>query len=295
MILELNNISKNFGGVQAITPTSFGIEKGEIFGLIGPNGAGKTTMFNIITGAYAPSSGEVVFEGANITNVKSYKRVNLGIARTFQNIRLFTSMSVLENVLIGLNGSMKYSFLEAALHLGRFRRAENRAKQRARELLDELGILKFENENAANLSYGQQRKVEIARALATNPKLLLLDEPAAGMNPSETDELAELISNLKLSNDYKKAAKQPIVRQINPRALLEIAINMPLCEWLGLNTPSRIASAKRLGVFDEKLPFKVDDAGFERLDTMQKIRAVEKQKSGAVEKALKELKTKEKS
>ena len=198
MILELNNISKNFGGVQAITPTSFGIEKGEIFGLIGPNGAGKTTMFNIITGAYAPSSGEVVFEGANITNVKSYKRVNLGIARTFQNIRLFTSMSVLENVLSGLNGSMKYSFLEAALHLGRFRRAENRAKQRARELLDELGILKFENENAANLSYGQQRKVEIARALATNPKLLLLDEPAVGMNPSETDELAELISNLKL-------------------------------------------------------------------------------------------------
>lgn len=197
MILELKNISKNFGGVQAISSTSFGIKDGEIFGLIGPNGAGKTTMFNIITGAYAPSGGEVIFDGKIINDIKSFKRVNLGIARTFQNIRLFNSLSVLDNVLIGLNSATKYSFFEAITHLGRFSRIENETKQKALDLLEELGIIKFASEFAKNLSYGQQRKVEIARALATNPKLLLLDEPAAGMNPSETDELAELISNLR--------------------------------------------------------------------------------------------------
>ncbi|CUU79102.1 high affinity branched-chain amino acid ABC transporter ATP-binding protein [Campylobacter hyointestinalis] len=197
MILSLQDISKNFGGVQAIDKTSFSVDSGEIFGLIGPNGAGKTTMFNIITGAYSPSSGQVVFDGKSLSGVKPHEIVNLGIARTFQNIRLFNSLSVLENVLIGLNSSTKYSFAEAVLHLGRFGRAERAAKQKAYDILGELGIAKFADEFAKNLSYGAQRKVEIARALATNPKLLLLDEPVAGMNPSETDELACLIANLK--------------------------------------------------------------------------------------------------
>lgn len=197
MILELKDISKNFGGVQAIAKTSFCIKKGEIFGLIGPNGAGKTTMFNIITGNYTPSSGVVKFDNEVLTGVKPHKIVNKGIARTFQNIRLFSSMSVLENVLIGFDNSIKYSFIEAMLHFGRFKKAENEAKNRALNLLNELGILEFAYENASNLSYGQQRKVEIARALATNPKLLLLDEPVAGMNASESDDLANLIIRLR--------------------------------------------------------------------------------------------------
>ena len=200
MILELDKISKNFGGVEAIKETSFGVKRGEIFGLIGPNGAGKTTMFNIITGAYKPSKGEIKFDGVILNSIKPNKIVKLGIARTFQNIRLFGSLSVVENVLIGLNQSTKYSFLEACFHLGRFAKAEKLAKNRAMAILERLGIIKYANEFAKNLSYGTQRKVEIARALATNPKLLLSDEPAAGMNPSESDELANLIFDLRASD-----------------------------------------------------------------------------------------------
>lgn len=201
MILSLKNITKNFGGVKAISDTSFSINEGEIYAIIGPNGAGKTTLFNIITGNYKPSSGEVLFKDKRIDKLKAHKIVHLGIARTFQNIRLFSSMTVLENVLIGLNSSIKYSLLEAFLHLGRFRKSENLAKNRCLELLKELDIEHLAYEKATSLSYGQQRKVEIARALATNPALLLLDEPVAGMNAAESDELASLI--FKLRDKYK--------------------------------------------------------------------------------------------
>ncbi|EAK9868642.1 ABC transporter ATP-binding protein [Campylobacter lari] len=201
MILELKEIHKNFGGVNAIANTSFAIKESEIFGLIGPNGAGKTTLFNIITGNYKPSSGEVFFLGKKINHLKPHKIVHLGIARTFQNIRLFSSMSVLENVLIGFDQSIKYNIFEAFLHLGRFSKAEKNAKKAAYEILEQLNIAHLADEKATSLSYGQQRKVEIARALATNPKLLLLDEPAAGMNSTESDDLAELIFNIR---DNKK-------------------------------------------------------------------------------------------
>ncbi len=185
-ILELNNVCKNFGGLKAIDSVSFGVAQSSIFGLIGPNGAGKTTLFNLITANLKLTSGTICFMGKPIDS-KPHKVVCNGIARTFQNIRLFDS-SVLENVLVGLHHSLHYSFLEAAFRFGRFFREEQKAYKRALEILDYVKIVDFAHTNARTLSYGQQRKVEIARALACAPKLLLLDEPA-----SETDELASLL------------------------------------------------------------------------------------------------------
>lgn len=199
-LLELENVSIAFGGLKAIDNVSFSIEEGTIFGLIGPNGAGKTTMFNIITANYKPTSGKVTFCGKDISRFKPNVIVNLGIARTFQNIRLFSSMSVLENVLIGMHNDAKYTFFEAMFRVGRYFKEEKRIKNRAIELLEYLGMGDKINLPANSLSYGNSRKVEIARALATNPKLLLLDEPAAGMNPKETEELCELI--LKMKKDF---------------------------------------------------------------------------------------------
>lgn len=197
MILEISNVTMKFGGVTAINDTSFHVNSKEIFGLIGPNGAGKTTMFNIITGNYEPTSGSVKFFGQRIDGVKPHKIVHQGIARTFQNIRLFKSMTVLENVLIGFDYQANYTYFESIFRLPRFFKEEKKIKQRALEILEILGINEHANEMATSLSYGQQRKVEIARALAANPKLLLLDEPAAGMNPNETQELAELFFKIR--------------------------------------------------------------------------------------------------
>lgn len=200
MILKIDNVTKNFGGVTAIKETSFSIAPKEIFGLIGPNGAGKTTMFNIITGNYEPTLGQVIFRGEPLNGLKPHHIVRKGIARTFQNIRLFSSMSVLDNVLIGFDFQARYGFLESIVRFPRFISEERRIKARSLEILDYFGMASYANEKAVDLSYGQQRKVEIARALATNPELLLLDEPAAGMNPSETEELGEIIK--KARNDF---------------------------------------------------------------------------------------------
>ena len=197
MILEVWNVTKKFGGVTAIKDTSFQVNAKEIYGLIGPNGAGKTTMFNVITGNYEPTEGAVKFHGQRIDGIKPYKIVHRGIARTFQNIRLFTSMSVLDNILIGFDYQAEYSYLEAIFRLPRFFKEERRVRKRAFEIMEVLGIAEYADEMATSLSYGQQRKVEIARALAASPQLLLLDEPAAGMNPQETHELAELFFKIR--------------------------------------------------------------------------------------------------
>ncbi len=196
-ILNIQNVTMKFGGVTAIDNLSFSLKQGQIYGLIGPNGAGKTTIFNIITGALYPTEGKVIFENNDITGTKPNKVVYKGIARTFQNIRLFKSMSVLDNILIGFDAQANYSYLEAILRLPRYFKREKEINEKAHKLLKVFEIEEFANSNATALSYGNQRKVEIARAVATNPKLLLLDEPVAGMNPNETAELSEIVHKLK--------------------------------------------------------------------------------------------------
>jgi len=195
MILELKGVTKKFGGVTAINDTTFTVNSKEIYGLIGPNGAGKTTMFNIITGNYEATEGNVLFRSEKLNGLKPHTIVRKGIARTFQNIRLFNTMSVMDNVLIGFDFQANYTYLESIFRLPRFFGEERRIRKRAMEILDYFGIGEFAETKATDLSYGQQRKVEIARALATNPAMLLLDEPAAGMNPAETKELANLIKS----------------------------------------------------------------------------------------------------
>ncbi|MEK4484261.1 ABC transporter ATP-binding protein [Psychrobacillus sp. FSL H8-0484] len=196
MVLELKNITKNFGGISALTDVSFKINEGEIFGLIGPNGAGKTTLFNVITNMFSPTSGEISFLGEKISGLKPHKITDKGICRTFQNIRLFSQMSVLENVLVGGHCRSKSGVINSVLRTKSQRKEETNSLEAALELLELVGLSKFQNSTAENLAYGQQRRLEIARALASNPKLLLLDEPAAGMNETETEGLFDLIKKV---------------------------------------------------------------------------------------------------
>jgi branched-chain amino acid transport system ATP-binding protein len=196
-ILEVDAVTMQFGGLTALDDVSFHIEEGEILGLIGPNGAGKTTAFNAITGVYKPTKGEVRFVGSPLTGLKRHRITKLGIARTFQNIRLFKSMTALENVLVGVDAQHTTGVLSALFRLPRHRREEAEGHARAMELLRFMGLEKRADELAANLSYGDQRRLEIARAMATGPKLLCLDEPAAGFNPAEKRSLMELIRKVR--------------------------------------------------------------------------------------------------
>lgn len=192
-MLDVKNLSISFGGLRAVDSFDLTIEKGQLYGLIGPNGAGKTTVFNLLTGVYKPSEGIVKLDGVDITG-KSVIDINkAGIARTFQNIRLFKELSVLDNVKAGLHNHNEYSTIEGILRLPRYRKVEKAMDERAMELLKVFGLDGEADVLASNLPYGKQRKLEIARAMATKPKLLLLDEPAAGMNPNETLELMETI------------------------------------------------------------------------------------------------------
>jgi branched-chain amino acid transport system ATP-binding protein len=192
-LLEMDRVTIRFGGVVAIAELDLTVREGEIFGLIGPNGAGKTSCFNVITGVYQPTDGQVRFGGRSLAGLKPHKITQLGLARTFQNIRLFPEMSALENVMVGADAQHRTGIPGAVLGLPRHRREQRQGEALARELLQFTGVFGVEQEAARNLSYGSQRRLEIARALATTPRLLLLDEPAAGMNPAEKHSLSDLI------------------------------------------------------------------------------------------------------
>ncbi|MCF0131997.1 MAG: ABC transporter ATP-binding protein [Pseudobutyrivibrio sp.] len=193
-LLEVTNLGISFGGLRAVDEFSLKIEEGELYGLIGPNGAGKTTVFNMLTGIYKPTDGTIKLNGADITGRKTADINKAGVARTFQNIRLFGDQSVLDNVKIGLHNHFEYSTIEGVFRLPRFFSTEKAMNEKAMSILSVFGLDVEADTLASNLPYGKQRQLEIARALATEPKLLLLDEPAAGMNPNETRELMETIA-----------------------------------------------------------------------------------------------------
>ncbi|NLJ93883.1 MAG: ABC transporter ATP-binding protein [Clostridiaceae bacterium] len=192
-VLSCENVGINFGGLKAVNDFNLTIDEGELIGLIGPNGAGKTTVFNLITGVYTPTEGTIKLQGVPINGQKPHLIVHQGIARTFQNIRLFSHLTVLENLKIAQNKDMSYSPFSGMLRLGKYWQEEKESTEKAIEILDVFDMTKFAYQAANSLPYGAQRKLEIARAMATDPKLLLLDEPAAGMNPTETDELMDTI------------------------------------------------------------------------------------------------------
>ncbi len=196
-ILVARAVTKRFGGLLAVDAVDFEIPRRGIVSLIGPNGAGKTTLFNVIAGLYRPTSGEILFEGRPVSHLPPHRITKSGIARTFQNIRLFQNMTALENVLVGQHCRLFSTPFEAILHTPRERREERAGRERARELLAFVGLAGWEQELAKSLAYGDQRRLEVARALATEPKLLLLDEPTAGMNPQETSRMTAFIRQLR--------------------------------------------------------------------------------------------------
>lgn len=200
-ILEINHIEKSFGGLRAINDFSLNLERGKVHGLIGPNGAGKTTIFNLISGIYKPDHGKILLEGKNITAKESHDIVALGISRTFQNIRLFSNLSVLQNVLIADKQDKEYGMVDTIFRTQRFKKTEKKLYEAAVNLLESVGLQDEINDRSGSLPYGHQRKLEIARAMALQPKILLLDEPAAGMNEEESEELVTFLKELKKKKD----------------------------------------------------------------------------------------------
>jgi len=196
-LLEIENMSKTFGGLKAISNVTFSLDKGRIVSIIGPNGAGKTTFFNTLTGIYKPDGGTIKFNGKSLVGLRPDQIAARGIARTFQNIRLFPDMTVIENILVGMHIHFKQSAFQTLFRLPAFKKEEAEAEKKAARLMQYVGLKRVENEIAKNLPYGAQRRLEIARALAADPLLLLLDEPAAGMNPQETEDIIRLFRDIK--------------------------------------------------------------------------------------------------
>ena len=220
-VLEIDGLTKFFGGLRAVSDFSVRVDKGELVGLIGPNGAGKTTVFNMVTGLYVPSQGMIEFQGKSVVDLEPHAITQGGIARTFQNIRLFPNLTVLDNVRIAYHPHAGYNLLEAITRLGRFSRRERELTERAQEFLAVFGLEDRQQEVAKNLPYGEQRRLEIARALAAAPELLLLDEPAAGMNPNEVYELMDLIYFIRDKFDLTILLIEHQMRVV-----------MGICEWM---------------------------------------------------------------
>ncbi len=196
-ILELKDVSLTFGGLKAVSDVNFKMKNNEILSLIGPNGAGKTSTFNLITGVYSATSGEILYKGKNLKKYKPHQITNLGIARTFQNIRLFKQLTVLENIILAMDHTRNINFFASLLPFGAGKKEYNKVEQQAIKYLEYANLAEYKDQRAENLSYGKQRELEICRALATGADLLLLDEPAAGLNPSETAGLMDIIRNIK--------------------------------------------------------------------------------------------------
>jgi len=196
-ILEIKDLSISFGGLRAVDSVTMEVKRGEIRGLIGPNGAGKTTLFNLITGVYSPDEGEVFFNGVDLTKLKTHQIAELGIARTFQNLEIFNSMTVLENVMVGMHYHLKTGFFGSCLNLGRAKREEEEARRKAFEIVKFIGLGELYDHPASNLSFGQQRLLELARTLAMEPTIMLLDEPAAGIHPNKIVEIDNLLNRLR--------------------------------------------------------------------------------------------------
>jgi branched-chain amino acid transport system ATP-binding protein len=243
-LLELRQISRQFGGLQALSEVSFQVEEGEIFGLIGPNGAGKTTLFNLLSGVTPASSGTIHWRGQTMKGLSPDRHNRLGIARTFQNLRLFSGLSVLENVLVALHRQPQDSSLDALLNSPRFRRRQSELRERALQLLEELGLADEAHRQASGLAYGDRRRLEIARALATAPALLLLDEPAAGMNPREKEQLCELLAQLRQRHQLTLVVIEhhvPLLMQLCQRlAVLDFG------RLIALGTPEQIQRDPRV-------------------------------------------------
>ncbi|MCI5569806.1 MAG: ABC transporter ATP-binding protein [Lachnospiraceae bacterium] len=195
-VLEVKGVTQQFGGLRALSDINLHIKPGEIVGIIGPNGAGKTTLFNVVTGMYNPTKGKVFLDGKDITGLKPYKIARLGFARTFQNIRLFAKLSVMDNVILGMHGHTKVNLVDAIFRTPKKKKEEKECDEKAKKLLKMMNLWEDRYELATSLPYGKQRRLEIARALAADPKLLLLDEPAAGMNEQETAELLDMVKQL---------------------------------------------------------------------------------------------------
>lgn len=243
-LLETKNIGITFGGLRAVDNFGVSIEEGELVGLIGPNGAGKTTIFNMLTGVYLPTEGEIFIDGKKVNGKQPYQIVNLGLGRTFQNIRLFADLTVIDNIKIAFHKDMTYSTFEGIFRLPRYWKEEAEIDQKARELLRLFDMEEDAESLSSNLPYGKQRKLEICRALATNPKLLLLDEPAAGMNPLETKELMETIHFIR---DKFKVAILLIEHDMNlVMGICERLVVIDYGRIIATGTPDEIKANKKV-------------------------------------------------
>jgi branched-chain amino acid transport system ATP-binding protein len=244
-LLDTQNVVKRFGGLTAVNRMSFSIEKGQIVSIIGPNGAGKTTFFNTLTGIYRPEEGQIIFNGAPLIGLRPDQIAGRGIARTFQNIRLFSEMSVIENILVGMSTHLRQNMLSATLRLPNFQAEEKAAEKTAMELIEYVGLdIKLSNELAKNLPYGGQRRVEIARALAAKPLLLLLDEPTAGMNPQETEDAVGLFRRIRTEKDITI-----LLIEHDMRVVMNISERISVMDYgekIAEGTPAEIRSNERV-------------------------------------------------